>query len=78
MLKVLSGKPLYLDNYQIQHLLKLYPPLFTDPSISIVSSVCLSMYVTFFFLIKQKDLQSHLDELCTLASMPTINQLLRV
>lgn len=37
VLKVLSGRPLYLDNYQLQHVLTQFPKLLNDTAISIVS-----------------------------------------
>ena len=47
MLKVLSGKPLYLDNYQLQLVLNTYPKLFNDPSLSSVRmSVHVSVYLS--------------------------------
>jgi len=42
MMKILSGKPLYLDNYQLQLVLKAYPKLFNDPSLT---SVRMSVYI---------------------------------
>lgn len=37
VLKLLSGKPLYLDNYQLQHVVTEFPKLLNDTAINIVS-----------------------------------------
>lgn len=37
ILRLLSGKPLYLDNYQLQHVLTEFPKLLDSKAINVVS-----------------------------------------